>query len=259
MAKKSNNLPAYTTGENLLSLIEVIKKNNKSEESIKALFGKGDSAYTNSKSALKAFGIIENDGFEFTEFGREIAYSNDDNKKQEISKIVNSYEPYELVLNSIITSRGEAKVTDIETIKNLWGKAGFGSTDRNRSEGATLFMGIVDFVGLGKYYIGRGSNQTRVEWVDDIKEKVNALFEERSNEGLQNGDMEEPNEGFTDTNEQDLNPMCVYTNSDKKEVPKGNMNITSIPNITINVNMENWSDEKIKAFFKYAYGKFEED
>lgn len=89
MAKgSSGNLPAYTTVENLLKLIGVLIKNNKNDESIKALFGMGDSAYSNTKSALKAYGIIENDSLDFTPFGREIAYSGEDNKKEEMIKIV---------------------------------------------------------------------------------------------------------------------------------------------------------------------------
>ena len=68
----NNILPAYTKGENLLSLIEILKKNNKNEDAIKAMFNMAKSTYDNTKSALRTFGIIEKDSFEFTEIGREI-------------------------------------------------------------------------------------------------------------------------------------------------------------------------------------------
>ena len=170
-----NSLPSGTTVENLLNLINVLIKNNKNEESVKALFGLSSSAYSNTKSALKSFGIIENDSLSFTTVGREIAYSGEDDKKEEVTNIVKCYEPYDLVLNSIVTSRNDIKITDIDTIKNLWGKADFGSGDRNRNDGATLFMSIIEYIGLGKYVIGRGSNPTRIEWVDNIKEKINSM------------------------------------------------------------------------------------
>lgn len=262
MAKGSNsNLPAYTTAENLFDLINILKKNNRNEESIKALFGLGDSAYKNTRSALRAFGIIENDSFEFTDTGREIAYSGEDNKKEEIINIVKCYKPYELVLNSIVTSRTDTKVTEKDTIKNLWGKADFGSGDRNRNEGATLFMSLIDYIGLGKYVIGRGSNPTRIEWVPDIKAEINNLYpenpigEQEENPSLQDkGTIEE---SVFDTVPLEKEPDIA--DERKIKLIKNPIGAVSLPNITINVDMSDWSNEKIKIFFKYAYGKFEED
>lgn len=151
--------------------------------------------YNKTKAALKAFGIIENNSLEFTaDIGSEIAYSGEDNQKDEMIRIIKSYEPYELVLSSIETSRTETKFTDIDMIKNLWGRAKYGSGDRNRNDGATLFMGVLDYIGFGKYFMGRGSNPTRIEWVSDIKEKINSLtqsstiVEQKENTGLQNKD-----------------------------------------------------------------------
>lgn len=44
----NNNLPA-TTAENIILLIDTLKKKNKNESEVKALFGKGDSVYSNTK------------------------------------------------------------------------------------------------------------------------------------------------------------------------------------------------------------------
>lgn len=49
----NKNLPAYTTAENIFSLIDTLKRKNKYEDEAKAIFGKGESAYINSKSALR--------------------------------------------------------------------------------------------------------------------------------------------------------------------------------------------------------------
>ncbi|MFB6468236.1 hypothetical protein ACE38V_15760 [Cytobacillus sp. Hz8] len=269
MAKGSNNnLPAYTTVENLFRLINVLIKNNKNEESVKALFELGDSAYRNTKSALKLFDIIENDSLNFTPIGREIAYSGEDNKKGEMIKIVKNYEPYELVLNSIVTSLNDTKVTEIDTIKNLWGRADFGSGDRNRSNGATLFMSIINFIEFGSYIIGRGKNPTRIEWVPDIKDKINSLnkvnssVEQKENTNTQVQDTVE--ESVVETvpveEEQEENtPADIIANENNVRPIKNPNRAVSLSNITINVDMSDWSDEKIKTFFKYAYGQFEED
>jgi hypothetical protein len=53
----NNNLPA-TTAENIILLIDTLKKKNKNESEVKALFGKGDSVYSNTKSALKHLGSL---------------------------------------------------------------------------------------------------------------------------------------------------------------------------------------------------------
>ena len=264
---RSNSLPSGTTVENLLKLIEVLVKNNKNEESIKALFGLGDSVYGRTKSALKSFGIIENDSHEFTPIGRDIAYSGEDDKKAELVKIVICYEPYKLVLDSILTSRNDTEITDINTIKNLWGKADIGSGDRNRNDGTTLFMTVVDYIGIGKYVVGRGSNPTRIEWVEDIKTKINSLNKEipiavqKENTSQQDRDTTEADVINTAPveEEQEVNIPDVVAEDRNDKITKKPFRAVSFPNITINVDMSDWSDEKIKTFFKYAYGKFEED
>lgn len=267
-----SSLPSGTTTENILSLINVLKKNNKNEDTVKALFSMSSSVYTKTKAALKAFGIIEDKSLDFTkDIGREIAFSGEENKKEEMIRIVKSYEPYELVLNSIATSRTNVKTTDIDTIKNLWGKAGFGSGDRNWNDGATLFMTVIDYIEFGKYMVGRGSNPTRIEWVEDIETKIDSLYEENpvikqnENTNLQDRDTIEASVIDTETveiqqEEQEENTQDIITsNEGNVELIKKPISAVSFPNITINVDMSDWSDEKIKIFFKYAYGKFEED
>ena len=55
-------------------------------------------------------------------------------------------------------------------------------------------MGVLDYIGFGKYFMGRRSNPTRIEWVSDIKEKINSLtqsstiVEQKENISLQNKD-----------------------------------------------------------------------
>ena len=263
MSKKNiNALPAYTTVENILSLIDIIKRNSKNEDSIKALFGKAKSAYDNTKSSLKTFGIIEKDSFEFTEIGRDIAFSSEDDKKEAVIKIVKSYEPYELVLNSILASKTEVTVTDIDTIKNLWGMASIGSTERNRTEGTTLFMSIMDFIEFGNYLIGRGNKSTRIEWVADIKEKIESILEvtpviEMQDE--ESGEIVQDNGLDVEDEIGELSPSLKINNENVEEAMDKPVFTAGMPNITIKVDMSEWPDEKIKLFFKYAYGKFEEE
>ena len=271
MAKGSNNnLPGNTKAENLFNLINILMKNNKNEESVKALFALGDTAYSNTKSALKLFGILENDSLNFTPIGREIAFSGDDSKKEELIKIVMNYRPYKLVLDSIVTARNDDKFTTIDKIKNLWGRVDFGSGDRNRNDAATLFMGIIDFIEFGSYKKGRGKSSTRIEWIPNIKDKINSLIKETSStdqkEAASPQDIGTIEASDIDTapvrNEQEeqvenITDDVVTSNERNVKLIKKPISAVSFPNITINVDMSDWSDEKIKTFFKYAYGKFE--
>lgn len=69
-------------------------KRKTKEDDVKAIFGKGGSVYTNSKSALRTFGFIENDSLELTDKGRRVVYSEEVDRKKEIQKVLVSYPPY---------------------------------------------------------------------------------------------------------------------------------------------------------------------
>lgn len=256
----NSNLPA-TTAENIILLIDTLKKKNNNESEVKALFGKGDSVYTNTKSALKAFRFIGADGLTFTSEGREIAYSQDSDKKVELAKVLKNYPPYEVFLLSLL-SKDDVSTTEIEDITNFWGKAKYGSKQRNREDAAKLFMSIIDYCDFGKYIIGRGSNPTRVEWTADIKKKIETLSNESNR--LNASELEDNYTPPADENVEET-PAPLSEADTQNQKYDGNENcgkqpiqISNAPNIVINVDMSDWSDEKIKAFFKYAYGKFEE-
>lgn len=263
----SNNLPAYTTVENILSLIETFKRKSKNEDEAKAIFNKGDSAYTNTKSALRTFGFIENESLEFTEDGRKIAYSQGEDKKGEIIRILKNYRPYEVFLSGLL-QKDNALQTEIEEIVNFWGKAGYGSTQRNLEDGAKLFMSIIDYSGFGNYIIGRGKNSTRIEWVPNIKEEIEKLANESNNDfsvdptAIIDSKVANTSELTSEDKESQGNVEAVKSpaeNDANSHMISHPISIANIPNITINVDMSDWPEDKIRTFFKYAYGKFEED
>ncbi|MCO7126067.1 hypothetical protein NIE88_09790 [Sporolactobacillus shoreicorticis] len=263
----SNSLPAYTTVENILSLIETLKRKNKNEDEVKAIFNKGDSAYTNTKSSLRTFGFIENGSFEFTEYGREIAYSQGEDKKGGIVRILKKYRPYEVFLSGL-SQKDDVMQTEIEEIVNFWGKAGYGSTQRNLEDGAKLFMSIIDYSKFGKYIIGRGKNSTRIEWVSNIKEKIEELADETDKDSSADPteiiDSKETNVNELSLEEKEPHEDTATASSLNENDTDSNINkklvsIASMPNITISVDMSNWPEDKIKIFFKSAYGKFGED
>lgn len=266
MAKiNGNNLPAYTTVDNIILFLDTLKRKKKEDE-VKAIFGKGGSAYTNTKSALRIFGFIENDSLEFTEKGRKVAYSKDEDKKNEMVKLIVSYPPYEVFLLSLL-QRESFVTTEVEEIVNFWGKANNGSTERNREDAAKLFMSIIDYLELGKYVIGRGNNSTRIEWITDIKERLQKIIDESDSQDAFIG-SDEQGANVVDENAEDRyidaseKKTIANVNANDKREDKSNytkVDIIRSPRITISVDMSEWSEEKIKYFFKYVYGQFEEE
>ncbi|MDE8735120.1 hypothetical protein P0G10_18655 [Eubacteriales bacterium DFI.9.88] len=266
MAKTSgNNLPAYSTIDNMLLLLDTLKRKKKEDE-VKAIFGKGGSAYTNTKSALRTLGFIEIDSLEFTDKGRKVVYSQDEDKKNEMVKMLVAYPPYEVFLMSLL-QKNNLNTTEVDEIVNFWGKANYGSTERNREDGAKLFMSILNYLELGKYVVGRGNNSTRIEWESDIKERVQRLIDLQSNNDIctshsEQEDIEDivsnENNLVDDTQDETSIQLTTITSGTEK-MNAEKIDIVRNPHITINVDMSEWSDEKIKVFFKYVYGRFEED
>lgn len=256
-----NNLPAYTTVENILLLLDVLKRKTKEDE-VKAIFGKGASAYTNTKSALRTFGFIENDSLELTYKGRRVVYSEEADRKKEIQKVLVSYPPYEVFLLNLL-QKENFLVTEVDEIINFWGKANNGSTERNREDGAKLFMSIIDYLELGKSVKGRGTNATRIEWKGDVKVRLREMLDTQNNSSVMIENKENESEEIIDV-EQDisddiLSDSPVQSTLRDKGLNRRCTNIVSGPHITINVDMSDWDEEKIKLFFKYAYGQFEKE
>lgn len=256
------NLPAYTTIDNILLLLDTLKLKRKDDEA-KTIFGKGDSVYTNTKSALRAFGFVENDSLEFTETGRQIAYSPDQEKKRHLTSVFRICTPYEIFLLRLLKN-DTITVTTLDDIVNVWGQANYGSTERNRQDAAKLFMSIIQYVEFGKYIIGRGQNSTRIEWAADIKNKIKDISSGAASEfpgGLENVEINTNGESLNATPENvvddELAKEGTYPKMETPSCTSAHLRIATQPNITINVDMSDWTEEKIKTFFKCAYGQFE--
>lgn len=79
-----SSLPAYTTIENILKLIDALRRKNNDEEEAKPLFGMGDTAFRSTKSVLRTFNIIEESNTNFTATGRQIAYAGNDEERKRL-------------------------------------------------------------------------------------------------------------------------------------------------------------------------------
>jgi hypothetical protein len=258
MAKESttSNLPARTTVENMFKLLDAFKRKSGNEEEAKSIFGMGTSAFASTKSVLRTFGFIDEDSCALTTGrGRVIAYSQDADKKEELKKIVVKFFPYESLVTNIF-QKGNVEETIVEDITSYWGRFGHGSTPGNLESAATLFMDIMGYLGFGKYVIGRRKRPTRIEWVENAKQ----MFEEIMNDSNESEHSDESEKIPTELQAQLVEKEDIAEPAYSKPLRDSQQyTFKPMPNIVINVDMSAWSEEKIKSFFKYAYGLFEED
>lgn len=268
----NKNLPAYITADNIIDLIAAIRSKKGDEDAIKAIFGKSIALYNHTKSAIKILGITKVDGCSFTDLGTKLAYSNESEKKELLSKIVLSYFPYESLLVNIFKDDNITETTTDDFI-NYWGKFNYGSTEGNRFEGAKLLMNILQYIDFGEFKSGRAGKKTRIIWDSNAKEKFYVLVEE--NKSLIAEDNEVVNEANETNSDSNIKNITDNDNSDEnisdfantkptmntitemaQDKSETRVGISSSPNITINVDMSEWTDDKIKNFFKCAYGIF---
>lgn len=252
-------LPYGTSWENILKLLEAIKKKQGDEKGIRAVFTGAKIDAT--RKTMETLGLVS--GFDFKQMGKELAYETNEEKRKEIFlKVILSYQPYELFL-SRLNEKDFSEETDIEEVKNFWGKHDFGASPNNRNEAANVFGSFIQLSGLGEFITGRRGKATRIKWDSEAKKLIDGIL--NSSPLPQKQQVEENQSVYTPEAEIEK-PLQVIENQNKDsiishdfpEINKQNVHsLKIIPNITINVDMTQWNIDKINAFFKAAYGEFD--
>lgn len=252
-SQEDNTLPYGTSGDSMLKLLDAIKKKQGDEKGIRAIYSGGK--FDSTRKSLEVLGII--DGLNLLPIGKELAFETNETKKQDVFlKTILNYPPYEYFL-TYIHQAGYSEETDIELVKNFWGRNDYGSSPNNRDEGVSVFCHCIELAGLGEYVVGRRGKTSRIKWSPNTRIKIESAMG-----ALPQAVSEEPEGG------EDL-PVCehVITRVNESEptsagsiAKNGEDNffnkIRIAPNITINVDMSEWDTEKITTFFKAAYGEF---
>ncbi|MBS3949777.1 MAG: hypothetical protein KGZ53_03835 [Peptococcaceae bacterium] len=241
------NLPAYTTAENIVKLVECLRKKNNDEKEAKPLFGLAESGFANTKSALIAFCLLEEEGF--TELGRELAYANQDGRRQAMLKVLLSFSAYEVALQNTL-QKGTSSSSDLDAIVAHWGRFDFGSTERNRQDAAKLFASIIEYVGLGQFIKGVKGTATRIAWSADA---ISLLGRAQENAPSAVTDVDSVRIiGAPVESPQNKEPNLQLVRSTQEQSP-----VRGAPQIVVKVDMAGWSKEEIRDFFRYAYGHFD--
>lgn len=242
-------LPYGTTADNIAKLLDAIKNKHGDDKGIKATYS--GSKYETTQAALEALGIIS--GLTLTSLGKSIAFEADESKKKKaFLKAVLGYAPYEYFL-SYITQGTPPAETELETLKNYWGRNNYG-TANNRSEAAPVCFSILQLAGLGEYIIGRKGKNTRFVWVENYAEIIKQTKQDDGSSAEEEKAPLPPEVTFqtnggnpkpTELDEHNLAPM-----SNAPSIIYKHASAIIPTNIEIKVDMTEWDLEKISAFLK---------
>lgn len=253
-------LPYGTNYENILKLLEAIKKKQGDETGIRAVYTGAKIDAT--RKAMETLGLVK--GFDFEKIGKELAFETNEEKKKKIFlKVILNYQPYELFL-SRLSEEDFVNETDLEDVKNFWGKHDFGSSPNNRNEAANVFGSFIELSGLGKFIPGRKGKATRIKWNPDAKKLIDETLSLLKTNTTQEQQIEKPQliELSKEETQQVVTPIEKqikepFVNQSSNLMQSNGHSLIISPNITINVNMTDWEIDKIQAFFKAVYGEFD--
>lgn len=262
-------LPYSTDNEDILRLIEAIKKKPDNEKAIREIYNKSN--FETSRKALEVIGILDSQ-LSFSKAGKELAIEREDGCRRELFlKFFLKYPPYGHFLESV-SHGGDLSITETETIKDYWWKHNYGSSGNNREDGVVAFGKLLQLTGLGKFVTGRRGKPSRIEWNPGAKALIDTTcaFDDSNSvleEQLTTASGQEDVVNVLPILNEDLaniesfvvnsNPYAEQTSLPSGASPSTTLNF--IPNISINVDMSEWDNSKIIAFFKAAYGIFDND
>lgn len=178
-------LPYRVEGQDLQKMVEHRAK-GRSLDQIRTL-GFSEKGYEGTRRAAEALCLLDEDG-ELTHLGKKFALEREEEgRRRLVLERMLEFEPYGLLLTSLLDD-GSPNTTELNEIELWWSTHGFGNSQSNRERGSTAFGRLVDFVGLGRYILGRGGHPSRIEWKSDAAEVVAryeaSLEPEGSNAGL---------------------------------------------------------------------------
>lgn len=275
-------LPYNTTEEDILNLLNAVKKKQGNIQAIKEVYGK-TSNFEASRKTLETVGIVD-ETLNFTREGREFAYEENQDKRQFLllRQLLN-YPPYGNFLLHIC-HRDDLSETTLETLKNYWGKHNYGSSANNREDASVVFCHFIKLTGLGKLTVGRRGKQSRIEWNPNIKLQIDEANEDNidnitaeytgSNEVIETQNQAEENVNYKNHSSiMESHTVDYYIPSNKdifEKIPNckddnisqhNQLNTIQKQNINININidMTTWDIDKINAFFKATCGEYQDE
>lgn len=278
---KNTTLPSRMSSDDILKFLEAVKSKPSEESAIKAIYNQDN--FEQTKNTLELLKLI-NSKYELTPKGSNLvnllSEENEESFQDIFLDIILGYEPYSLLLQSIAHSSNQDNSTR-EHIVDYWEKHEYGSSSSNRQEGVKTFGELIKLAGLGDYKLGRHGSKTRIDWEASAQERIknplkfDNVFSDRNgdvNINLDNEqDLEILPESAVSTDISSLSQIedkhqQTYAEKTASQIVKSDNSkgekaliFHSNTNIQVSVDMSNWDSAQITAFFKAAYGQFNDN
>lgn len=169
-------LPRKAVIDNVFALLdEVRNRPNYREEEMRKWVRELD----RSKHALVQWGLVDDSSgrLTLTKSGEAVAWSNDRERDDLLLQhVVLGYEPYTVVVAHQLKDWSNTLTTD--EVLPIWARnLGITLGRGEMSASSATMFGLMERAGLGRYIIGRGGKQTRIEFNSDAEERIRAAQE----------------------------------------------------------------------------------
>jgi hypothetical protein len=235
-------LPQRAKGEDIEHLIELLKEKagKRPEGELGPLIGTGNYSYVKAAAEILGFVTAADDYLNWSDaIGRRFAYSKLGERKEIWFGVLMKHQPYEFSLSKLLRDR-EANEIETSDIINFWGKELKIELSKDAFGRAIASFGsFLEKAELGKYVRGRKGVKSRIVLEDDARSRVEAF------KAVPVEEIAPPPES-----------QAIAKKEPIVEPPIAETRIT--PTVNINIDISGWDMDKIKLFFQYLYGQFEE-
>jgi hypothetical protein len=118
-------------------------------------------SYEGVATSAEVLGLSEGKDGPCTKLGQRFARAQGDEQRAVARDVIRNYPPYDGAMCDLADGAVETALVDLE---RWWADHGFGSSDSNRSEAASIFARFVAAAGMGRYVQGRKGKVSRIVW-----------------------------------------------------------------------------------------------
>jgi hypothetical protein len=118
-------------------------------------------SYEGVATSAEVLGLSEGKEGPCTKLGQRFARAQGEEQRAVARDVIRNYPPYDGALCELADGAVETTLVDLE---RWWADHGFGSSDSNRSEAASIFARFVAAAGVGRYVQGRKGKVSRIVW-----------------------------------------------------------------------------------------------
>lgn len=170
--------PKDASVDNLLELCEVLREGVQSRD---GLYEAVEQSHTLVRSNIKygvGLGFLKEleDGVETTPRGVEASYNQDNPEElaEQFREGLQEYQLYTAVIEQL-ASEDEPPIIKSDVLRVFRTSVGLEGSENTLGDAATTFIQTLEAAGLGKYVVGRGGNETRLEIAEDFERLVDKI------------------------------------------------------------------------------------